>query len=359
MTADRRIKLFIPGPTEVPDAILQAGARPMIGHRGSEYAALHARVVPKLKTILYTAQNVFLLTSSGSGVWEAAARNCVGRRALCCMSGAFSDKWEAVFRANGKETGKIQVAWGEAIDPAAVDRELATGNYDAVAFTHSETSTGVLHDLEAVAAVVKRYPGVLLLVDAVSSMAGVKIETDRLGIDVLLASSQKAFSIPPGLAIAAVSDRAMARARTIANRGFYFDFLEFAASAEKSQTPTTPSIPQIYALDAMTDSILAEGLEATWDRHKRMQRMAHDWGKRAGFELLPPPGRESITLTVYKNTRGIDVGKLNAHLRARGMMIGNGYGKLKDVTFRISHMGAIREADLEELFPAIDAFLGA
>ena len=352
-----RIKLFIPGPTEVPDAILQAGAKPMIGHRSADYQELHARVVPKLKKILYTEQDVFLFTSSGSGVWEAAARNCVARRVLCCMCGAFSDKWEAVFRANGKETGKIQAEWGRAIDPSAVDRELATGAYDAVAFTHNETSTGVMNDLEAVAAVVKKYPGVLLLVDAVSSMAGVKIETDRLGIDLLLASSQKAFSVPPGLAVAAVSRRAMERAGTIPHRGFYFDLVEFAKSGEKNQTPTTPSIPQIYALDAMTDLILADGLEENWARHKRMQALAHAWGARAGFELLAPNGRESITLTVYRNTRGIDVGKLNGFLRGRGMVIGNGYGKLKDNTFRISHMGAIREADLDVLFAAIDEYL--
>ena len=357
MTRPTHVKLFIPGPTEVPEDVLAAAATPMIGHRSEAYAQLHGNVVSKLKKILYTDQNVFLVTSSGSGVWEAAARNCVREKALSCMCGSFSDKWESVIRANGKQTGKLQVEWGKAIDPEAVDRELATGQYDSVAFIHNETSTGVLNDLEAVSKVVKKYPDVLLLVDAVSSMAGNKIEFDKLGIDILLASGQKAFSIPPGLAIAAVSDRALSRAETIENRGYYFDLLVFKKQADKNMTPTTPSIPQIYALDKMTDNILAEGLEAHWERHIKMQQLTHQWVLKNGFELFAEKGHESVTLTVVKNTRNIDVVELNNFLMDRGMMLANGYGKLKQQTFRISHMGGIRESDLLELFGAIEEFL--
>ena len=351
------IKLFIPGPTEVAPDVLEATATPLIGHRSADYTALHGRVVPKLKQILYTNQNVFLVTSSGSGVWEMAARNCVRKKVLCTMCGSFSDKWESVFRTNGKLTGKIQVEWGQAIDPADVDRELATGQYDSVAFIHNETSTGVLNDIEAVSAVVKKYDDVLLLVDAVSSMAGMKIEVDRLGVDVLLASGQKAFSIPPGLAVAAVSDRALARAETIENRGYYFDMLVFAKQDAKNMTPTTPSIPQIFALDRVCDKILAEGLENRWQRHKDMQALVHGWVKDNGFDFFAPEGNRSITLTVVKNTRDIDVAALNDFLRERKMMLANGYGKLKQQTFRISHMGSLTEADLKELFAGIEAFI--
>lgn len=357
MDKPQRIKLFIPGPTEVKDDILDAMATPLIGHRSPDYQELHGRVVPKLKQILYTDQNVFLVTSSGSGMWEAAARNCVRRKALCCMCGSFSDKWESVFRQNGKETGGIQVDWGRAIDPEDVDRELATGAYDAVAFCHNETSTGVMNDLERVAEIAGKYEDVLLLVDAVSSMAGVKIEFDRLGIDILLASGQKAFSIPPGLTVAAVSERAIERAETIPDRGYYFDLPLFKKQAKKNMTPTTPAIPQIFALDRVCDAILAEGLEETWGRHRRQQAFTHQWAKDNGFELFAQEGRESITLTVVKNTRGINVAELNDFLRRRGMMLANGYGKLKEQTFRISHMGSITIDDLEELFANVGEFL--
>ena len=168
-------RLFIPGPTEVRVENLAALARPQVGHRSGEFKELYRRVVPKLRQVLRTEGRVFLFTSSSTGVWEAAMRNCVARKVLCCMQGAFSDRWQRVALANGKETGSLQVEWGRAITAEIIDQELSSGDYDAIAVVHNETSTGVMNRLDEIAEVMRKYPDVMFLVDAVSSMAGSRI----------------------------------------------------------------------------------------------------------------------------------------------------------------------------------------
>lgn len=355
----KHIKLFIPGPVEVYPEILKEIGRPMVGHRSQQFKDLFADTIPMLQEVLYTKNDVFLSTSSATGLWEACARNLVKKRALSCMCGAFSDRWHQVTLMNGKEADELKVEWGQAITPEMIDERLSTGEYDVLTFVHSETSTGVANPLYEVAEVMKKYPDVMFCVDAVSSMTGMKIEVDKLGIDVCLASVQKAFALPPGLAVCSVSQKALERAESVENRGYYFDFLTFKKSAGKNNTPTTPSIPQIYGLNRQLERMFEEGLEQRFARHREMAKCVRRWAKENGFEVFPPESYASDTLTCIKNTRGINVAELNKTLmETRSAMISNGYGKLKEVTFRIAHMGDTTVDEIKELLEWIDEIIG-
>jgi aspartate aminotransferase-like enzyme len=349
-------RLFIPGPTEVRSENLAAMARPQIGHRGDEFKELYLRVVPKLQKLLETADPVFLFTCSSTGVWEAAIRNCVRERVLCCMQGAFSDRWLKVATSNGKDAVPLQVPWGKAITAEMVDRELGKGGFDAITIFHNETSTGVLNRLDEIATVLQKYPDVTFLVDAVSSMAGTKIPVDAWRIDVCLAGLQKAFALPAGLTVAAVSSRALAKAKTVPNRGYYFDFLDMLKYHERGQTPATPAIPQIQALDAQLDDIFQETPGARFARHEALAQIVRDWARRH-FALFAEEGFASPTLTCITNTRGISVGSLNKELGKQWAAISNGYGDLKEKTFRIAHMGDTQEWEIRGLLAVIDRIL--
>ncbi len=349
-------RLFIPGPTEVRSENLSALARPQIGHRSAEFQELYSRVNSKLKKLLSTKSHVFLFTCSSTGVWEAAIRNCVNERVLCCMQGAFSDRWFKVAESNGKPAAQLKVEWGRAITAEAVDRELSSGKYDAITVVHNETSTGVMNHLDEIAEVMRNYPDVIFTVDAVSSMAGAPLAVDELGIDICLAGLQKAFSLPAGLAVASISPKAIEKARKIKNRGYYFDFLEMLKYDERNQTPSTPAIPQIFALDAQLDDILAEGIEQRFARHAGLAKIVRDWGRRH-FEMFPEEGYESPTVSCIRNTTGFSVADLNKELGTQYAMISNGYGVLKEKTFRIGHMGDTQEWEIRGLLATIDRIL--
>jgi aspartate aminotransferase-like enzyme len=350
-------RLFIPGPVKVNEDVLQQLARPTLGHRAKEYAQLHGETVDMLKKVLFTSQNVFLSTSSASGLWEAAIRNCVGfdEVILCTCCGAFSDKWADVARSCGRNVDELKVEWGMATTPEMIDQKLASGKYSAITLVYSETSTGLMNPVYQISEMMKvKYPDVLVLVDAVSAMVGLPIHFDDLGWDVVLASVQKAFAIPPGLAVAAVSNRALAKSKNVPQRGYYFDFQQFAKSAEKNQTPTTPSIPHIMALNYQCKKLLAEGMENVWKRHKEMGDYARSWA-REKFDVFCEEKYASNTLTTVKNTRNINVGEvIKAVQDKHNTVFGNGYGKLKDLTFRVAHMGDITIDELEELLGWID-----
>lgn len=350
-------RLFIPGPVEVSEDTLKAVAAPMIGHRAPEFSELYNRVIPKLKKILYTQDHVFLSTSSGTGIMEGAIRNLVNRRALVSCNGAFSDRWFEMVKENGKEADALKVEWGMAIKPEMVDKALSTGKYDAFTFTHNETSTGVMSPLEEVAEVLRKYPNVSFMVDAVSSMTAVKIETDKLGIDCMLAGTQKAWAMPPGLTVFTVSKRAMEKAKTVPNRGTYFDFVGFLKYHEKGQTPNTPAISFIYAIDHQCDKMLAEGIDKRFARHLEMAKHCRQWTKDRGFQMFSEHPYHSVSLTCAKNNLGIDISALNKFLAAKGVVISNGYGKLKGETFRIAHMGDCTMGELKEVLGYIDEFL--
>lgn len=354
-------RLFIPGPVKVNDDVLQQLARPTLGHRGKEYAQLHGETVDMLKKLLFTNQHVFLSTSSASGIWEACYRNCVGPNdtvlATCC--GAFSDKWADVGKECGKNVDALKVEWGQATTPEMIDKQLSTGKYTAVTLVYSETSTGLINPVYEISEMLKKkYPDVLVFVDCVSAMVGMPLHFDQLGWDVALASVQKAFAIPPGLAVAVVSKRAMEKSKTVPGRGYYFDFQSFAKNAEKNQTPTTPAIPHIMALHYQCNKLIAEGIENTWARHKKMGDFVRGWAKQK-FALFCEEKYASNTLTTIKNTRGIKVGDvIGAVQQKHNTVFGNGYGKLKDQTFRIAHMGDITLEDVKELVGWINEEIG-
>src|SRR3989440_6860340 len=351
-------KLFIPGPVEVSTKTWAAFSRPMIGHRSEAFRALYRSVHPRLQTLFGTKQPVFLSTSSAWGVMEASIRNLVSRRVLNCMCGAFSDKWLDVSRRCGKQAEPLQVDWSKHIDPAALDEKLATGDLDAVTLIHNETSTGVMNPVAEICAVVRRYPGILLIVDTVSSFSAVPIPMDELGIDVLLTGSQKALALPPGFSLFSVSEKGFSRAEQQKDRGYYFDFLEFKKQQTEWMTPSTPSIGHIFALQSKLDEILEEGLTNRYDRHARTNALVHDWVKETGFDFFAEEGFRSKTLTCVKNSKGIDVVDLARKLREKHhLIIDPGYGKLRGKTFRLSNMGDETEETVSHLLACLDDVL--
>jgi len=352
-------KLFIPGPTHVVDEVLEAMAMPMIGHRDSLYSDLHGEVVDKLKKMLYTNNRIYLSTSSSTGMMEGAIRNCVQTKALMTNCGAFSKRWAQIATANGKETEVITVEMGEAITPEMVDEKLAQGGFDSVCITHNETSTGVTNPIKEIAALVKeKYPDVLVMVDSVSIMSGAEIQVDDWDLDVVLAGTQKAFALPPGLCVITVSDAAYARSESTENKGYYFDFVALEGKAVKSQTPATPAVSLINALNVQMDRILAEGVENRFTRHAEMAKYIQDWARKYFALYAADEKYLSPTVTNITNTRDISVADLNKELAKRGAMISNGYGVLKEKAFRIAHMGDIQLEDLRWLTSQIEEILG-
>ncbi len=353
------VKLHIPGPVEVSEKTFKAFCRPMIGHRGQGFKDLYAAIQPQLQQLLYTKQLVYVSTSSAWGVMEGSIRNLVHKKVLNCMCGAFSDKWFDVSKKCGKEAEALQVPWGSPIRAEQIDAKLATGQFDALTLIHNETSTGVMSPLTEIAALKAKYPDVMFIVDAVSSLSATKIEFDALGIDVLLAGTQKAFALPPGAAVFAASPAALAKAATTKDRGYYFDFVEFQKNAEQSMTPSTPSISHVYALQSKLEDIFAEGLEARFARHTKLVGLTHAWAAKHGFTLFPEPGYTSVTLTCVNNGakpggRTVDVAKLQKLVKDRGFLIDGGYGKIKGTTFRLSNMGDETEASMNNLYAALD-----
>src|SRR5262252_667660 len=290
------VKLHIPGPVEVSEKTYKALCSPMIGHRGQGFKDLYAKIQPQLQQLLSTKQLVYLSTSSAWGVMEGAIRNLVAKKVLNCMCGAFSDKWLDVSKKCGKDAEALQVDWGSPIRAAQIDARLATGQLDAV-----------------------------------SSLSAVKIEFDALGLDVLLAGTQKAFAMPPGLAVFACSPAALAKAATVKDRGYYFDFVEFQKNAEQSMTPSTPSIGHVNALESKLEDIFSGGLGAPYAGPRGTNQVTRDWATKHGFTLFPEKGFESLTLTCVNNGarsegRTVDVPKLQKLVKDAGYLIDGGYG---------------------------------
>ena len=338
--------------------MLQQQARPLIGHRSKEFSELYEGVIGKLKRLFNTEYHAFVFTSSGTGVLEGFIRNFVKRRVLIPVNGSFSKRWVEAAHLNGKEVKAIEFEWGKAVRPDVVAEELKRGDYDALMVVHNESSTGLTNPLKEIAEVVREVsPDTLVLVDAVSGMLGVPLELEGWGVDAVAASVQKAFGLPPGIAVAYVSPRAMERSKGIANRGMYFNFEKMLDYYEKKrQTPFTPNVSLMYALDYQLDRILTEGVENRYERHRRMAEMAQNWALER-FDVFPERGYWSRTITCVKNTRGISVAEFIGELGKRGYAIANGYGPLREKTFRIGHMGDLTERDLSELLAVMDEIL--
>lgn len=330
-----------------------------MGHRSKEASALQRSISDKLRQLFYTQNEIIVSTSSGSGLMEGAIRSCTSRRAAVFSIGAFGDRWFKMAQANGVPSDIFKSELGQITTPEMVDQALATGQYDLVAITHNETATGVTNPCDEIAEVIKKYPNVIWCLDAVSSAGGMKIEVDKLGIDICITSGQKALAVPPGIAVCTMSSKAYERTAQVPNRGLYFDLKELYDFVQQKdhQYPSTPTISHMYALDFQLDRILAEGLENRWARHAEMADYCRAWA-REYFDLFSDKAHLSNTLTVIANTRGISVSELNKKLGERNKEISNGYGSLKEKCFRIAHMGELTLDDIKEVTSDIEDILG-
>jgi len=353
-------KLFIPGPVEVRPDVLEKMSTPMIGHRSKDASALQRRISDNMRKLLYTNSEILLSTTSGSGLMEGAVRSCTAKRAAVFAVGAFGKRWYEMAESNNVPADLYEVEWGTPTTPEQVDKVLATGKYDLITITHNETSTGIMNPVEEIAEVMKKYPEVVYCLDTVSSAAGTKIEVDKLGVDICITSTQKAIGLPPGLSICTFSEKAKERAEKVPNRGLYLDLLSLYQYIQKKdyQYPSTPSLSHMFALDYQLDRIInEEGIENRFARHKAMAEVVRAWA-REHFEIFPDERYLSNTLTNIKNTKDLDIAALNKKLGERGYQISNGYGKLKDKTFRIAHMADCQMEDIKELLSVMDEILG-
>ena len=351
-------KLHIPGPVDVSPEAYRAMSTPVMGHRSPDFVELYNSCQPKLQELFETQDPVFLSTSSAWGVMEGAVRNLCSKKVLCCMCGAFSDKWLDVSKRCGKEAEGLEAEWGSHINPDLLDEKLSSGDFDLVTLVHNETSCGMMNPLEDIMKVLSKYPDVISVIDTVSSFSVVSIPKDDWGIDVIPTGSQKALALPPGLALFSVSQRALSRAESLQDRGYYFDFLEFLKNHEKGMTPSTPAIPQIHGLKYTLESIFQEGVSNRQSRHAKLNEMVHEWVIRNGFELLPSKSFASKSLTCVKNNLGIDVaGFVKALREEKKLAIDGGYGKIKGKTFRISNMGNESEKSITYLLSCMEELL--
>jgi len=351
-------RMFVPGPVDVDPAILAAQTRPMLPHRSKEFEAIFQRVSEKARQLFYTQYRVFILASSGSGLQEAAVRNFAKESVLTCVNGAFAKRWHDVARANGKQADLLEVAWDQPITGERVAEALKHKHYEILTVVHNETSTGLQNPIQEIAEAARSVsPDTLVCVDAVSSLGGARIEMDACGIDMLLTSSQKCLALPPGLALGAVTDRALAYAEGVPNRGWYFDLVLMEKHRLKDSTPATPALSLIYALDDQIERILAEGLEKRFARHSAMAERVQAWAAGYNLSLYAPRGFRSQTVTTVNNHLEWDISALNQFLLRREMRIANGYGPLKGKTFRIAHMGETQLEDIDRLLAALDEFI--
>ena len=349
-------KLLIPGPTEVSQEILQEQARPLISHRSKEFSQLYESITNKIAKFFELPADCkpTVTTASGALWFDIVGRSTVKNKALVCVNGAFSQRFGEAIRACGKQADYLEVEWGKVPKPDAIAEKLETGKYDTLAVCHNESSTGARSPIREIGKLIRQnYPDVILAIDSVSAMAGDKTLPAEIGCDIIFASTQKCFALPPGLAVALVNDRAIERAQQVPNRGAYTDLVDIFEFEKKHQTPSTPNIPLLYALNKRLDLMLKETYDKIYQRHTDMAQYTQQWAKKH-FEMFPEPGYESITVSCIKNTLEKNVKELNEKLAEKGFMIGNGYGKLADKTFRIGHMGEWNLAGIKQVLAAID-----
>ncbi|HEX9728462.1 MAG TPA: aminotransferase class V-fold PLP-dependent enzyme [Gemmatimonadales bacterium] len=358
MTTESFGKFFLPGPTEVHPDVLAAMTGAMIPHRGTAMVDLLTRLEDPLRRMFRTERRVLVGTCAATGFMEMAARCGIRQRALSLVGGAFGDRFAAIARACGHDVVTLEVEPGRVIEADMVRDALIRSDVDAVTMVHSETSTGALAPLADIASVVGDFDEVLLLVDAVTSLAGSPVETDLLDLDFVFTGSQKALALPPGLALGVASERMLGRARTLPGRGGYLDVLAYDAAFADRQPTNTPALSLFYALDTQMRRLEdAGGIEARWARHDAMRSAVETWvagpGGELGYTFLPAAGRRSWTVSCLRVPEGRN-GRVVAKAAAeRGWTIGSGYAKLKEATIRIGHMGDHTVARVEELLGVI------
>ena len=329
--------------------------QPMIAHRGRAFEEMFARLEVGLRDVFLTARPVYICTSSASGVMEGAVRNAPAGRLLSLVNGAFSSRFAKIARACARAVDVVEAPWGKTCDLDEVEHRLAANAYAAVTVVHSETSTGALTDVRAVTEIAHRH-GALCIIDSVSGIGGAELRFDEWGLDFVLTGSQKALALPPGLAFGVASSEFVKRARAVTDRGLYFDVVEFEEFAAKNQTPATPAVSLLFALEAQLADILREGIDRRWERHAAMRDATVAWLKRAitrvdlEIDILAPEGARSPTVTTISLPENLKSADVVHAVARRGYTIGTGYGKLKDTTIRIGHMG---DHTLETLRPCL------
>ncbi|HEX9484116.1 MAG TPA: alanine--glyoxylate aminotransferase family protein [Gemmatimonadaceae bacterium] len=355
---------FFPGPTEVRPEVLRAMTQPMIPHRGPQFESVFARLTASLQLVFATSRPVYVCSSSATGLMEGAIRCAPAGRVLSLVNGAFSARFAAVARACERDMDVLEVPWGEAVDPDVVRSKLASTKYAAVTVVHSETSTGALTDVRAVTAAAHQH-GAVCLVDSVTGIGAAELLFDAWGLDFVLTGSQKALALPPGLAFAVASAEFVEGARARRDRGLYFDVVEFDAYAAKNQTPNTPAIPLFFAADVQLAAIVAETVQARWARHAAMAQRTYEWvdalRSRHGdaLHVLAPEGRRTPSVTTVTLPTSLTSAKVLGAVSERGYTIGSGYGKNKETTVRIGHMGDHTMEGLERCLAACDAAFDA
>jgi aspartate aminotransferase-like enzyme len=355
------VNLRIPGPTPCPEDVLQAGAQQMIDHRGPEFKDMIDRIHSGLQTAFQTKNQIAILTSSGTGAMEGAIINTLspGDRALSISIGVFGDRFGLIAEAYGVDVVKLPIEYGDAADPEEIGKALkADATIKAVLITHNETSTGITNDLAAIAKVVREYDR-LTLVDAISSIGCIPVETDAWDLDVVVTGSQKGFMVPPGLAFAAVGPRAIEAAKTATLPRFYFEFSRAFSYYEQGQTPWTPAVSVMFSLDLALKKMMADGMGAVYEKHVRIANDVRNGVKKLGLELFPKDEKyASNTVTAVKVPEGVELSALRGKLRTdREVIVAGGQGSLSGKIFRVGHMGHITDEDVDDVMDSLRSVL--
>jgi aspartate aminotransferase-like enzyme len=344
--------LRIPGPTPIPDEVREAQSAPMIDHRGTEFGEMQNEISTGIADLIGTANEVLLLTGSGTGAMEAAVVNTLspGDRVLSVSIGSFGDRFARIAQVYGAAVERVEVDWGQAADPAEVAGVLAEREpYRAVLLTHNETSTGVANPVRELVAAVHAAPGdPLVLVDGISGLGAMAFETDAWGIDLVVSASQKAWMASPGIAIAAVGERARAAEATARMPRYYWDFAEARQWAAKGQTPWTPAVSVLYGLRVGVQRLRSEGRAATWARHLSVAAGAQAGLEALGLSLVAPPAHRSPTVTAAWLPHGLEWAPFNADMRSRGLVVAGGQGQMAGRILRFGHMGMVEPGDLAD-----------
>lgn len=350
--------LFVPGPVDIHPDVLKALSKPMIYHRGIEFEQLYHRLENKARPLYSTHRHVYISSFSGTGAMELAMRSFVKKDVLICDSGGFADRWVEIAQFNDKSPDLLKVENGQPILPDDILPLLAKKKYEAIAIVHNETSTGVENPIAEIATMIhQESPDTLIFLDCVSSIGGTEILFDDWGIDYAFGSINKCLAIPPGLALSVASERALKKAKSVENRGWFMDVLRMEKHHFKNTVPSTPAVSLFYALEVQLERIAQEGLHNRFKRHQAMAERIAEWGEQHKMPPIAPKKYRSKTMTTVKNGHNLDFADLRAYLRQHDLEIANGYNELKDKTFRIANMGELQMADVENLLTIMEQYI--
>ncbi len=351
------MKNFLPGPTAVPTDILATLAEPVIGHHTDEFRALIADLKPRLQRLLGTRYPVFPLTGTVSAAMEAALINSAAHKILVLANGAFGERWLDAARRLGLPADGLILAWGLPLPEHEIGRVLDRTNCDTLVMVHGESSTGMLNPLDPVKKALRSRPDVLFILDAAATLGGAPLEMDADGVDILVGACQKCLALPPGVVPLGVSEKALQRSRNATRKGYAADFILWKERWDDNQTVATPAIPQLQALNRQLERIEREGLEARWRRHSRLSRKTLEWARRHEWVSFAPEDYLLPSISCLRPADGRRTQPITEVMRQRGYWVDGGYGKLKDRTLRIGHMGECREDDLDDLLQALSSAL--